>query len=94
MLKRGGVDAYLSGHDHDLQYIKADEIHFFVSGGGGRNNNDRVAPDAGRCKSLAAKDGFKFGARAYGFLEVEANQEALRFKLIDQDGKTLWETVE
>lgn len=31
-----GVQAYFSGHEHNLQYMKADDesTHYFVSGGG------------------------------------------------------------
>ena len=89
ILKSKGVDAYISGHDHDLQYIRADGIDFFVSGGGGRDSKHRPAPAASSCESSEAEEGFKFGSKTYGFLEVEAAEEALRFEFIGQDEKSL-----
>jgi hypothetical protein len=35
-LKKHGVDVYLSGHEHDLEYLRPEgDLHFFVAGAGG-----------------------------------------------------------
>jgi len=34
-LVKGGVDFYISGHDHDLEHLQADGIDFLIDGGGG-----------------------------------------------------------
>ncbi|HEU0006664.1 MAG TPA: metallophosphoesterase [Terriglobia bacterium] len=36
-LKKYGVDVYLSGHEHDLQHLHQDGIHFFIGGSGGKD---------------------------------------------------------
>ena len=36
LLKRHGVDVYLAGHEHDLEYLRPEgSLHFFVAGAGG-----------------------------------------------------------
>ena len=89
------VDAYVSGHDHDLQYIAMNRIDFFVSGGGGRENSSRPMPIPSGCSSRVRKaDGLKFGSKrnTYGHLEIEADESSLNFRIVDQTGETLWET--
>jgi tartrate-resistant acid phosphatase type 5 len=36
LLKRAGVRAHFSGHEHNFQHSQADGIHYFVTGGGGK----------------------------------------------------------
>jgi hypothetical protein len=36
LLQKHGVDAYLSGHEHDMEYLRPEgSLHFFVAGAGG-----------------------------------------------------------
>lgn len=45
MLDEFGVDAYLSGHDHTLQYLQSSDVHYYVSGNAAKHDgkcNPRV----------------------------------------------------
>ncbi|MBM3734350.1 MAG: hypothetical protein FJW39_01065 [Acidobacteria bacterium] len=60
ILKRHGVQVYISGHDHDLQYRRVDGIHYPVIGGGGRKLRDREKTEA------------EFYQSEHGFMVLEA----------------------
>ena len=50
VLKRGGVDVYLSGHHHNLQVLQSDgRLHFWVSGGGGYTCIPFIGGTGARC---------------------------------------------
>lgn len=79
VLKEGGVQMYVAGHDHDLQYRVTDGMAFPVIGGGGRDNENR---------KREANDG-EFWQLAYGFAEIEATASELSIRIIGRgaDGK-------
>jgi tartrate-resistant acid phosphatase type 5 len=79
------VDAYIAGHDHDLQHLKPEGgLHFFVSGGGGV----QLRPITPGPRSLFAKS-------AHGFSVVEADAKQLKVAFIGVDSATLYEhTIE
>jgi tartrate-resistant acid phosphatase type 5 len=53
ILKRHKVDAYVAGHDHDLQYLRPEgSLHFFVAGAGGHNLG-KLGKDPGRRRRWA-----------------------------------------
>lgn len=77
----GRADIYLTGHQHNLQHLKpVDGIHFFIVGGGGQKL-DKVTP--GSRAFFAAKD--------YGFAVLEAETTRLGIRIINADGKQLYE---
>ncbi|HVT93972.1 MAG TPA: metallophosphoesterase [Bryobacteraceae bacterium] len=79
LLKRAKVDAYISGHDHDMEHLRADGIDFFVAGGGGASTY-----------SVSRRDPHSlFAFRQHGFLVLEADSQALRVRLLDTHGKVL-----
>lgn len=81
LLVEGKVDVYLSGHDHDMEHLRAGGIEFFVAGGGGARTYDVSNRDP---HSI-------FAAEQHGFLELEASPASLRVQLMDSTGKPLGE---
>jgi len=69
------ADVYLAGHDHDMQHLKPEgNLHFFVSGTGGKLRPTKPGP-----RSLFAKS-------ALGFSVLEADKSSLKMTFV---GKTL-----
>ena len=75
LLKQYKVDAYLAGHEHEMQHLEMEGMQFFIAGGGGKDTR-RIRPKRGSC-----------GIRAFGFLELEATQSQLTLRLRGTDGK-------
>jgi hypothetical protein len=76
---RGRVNLYLSGHDHDLQHIAAEDgVHFVLAGGGGAAPRP-VTPGP---KSL-------FAASKNGFAVIEATPAAIIVSFVDEELKVL-----
>ena len=75
LLERYGVQAYFNGHDHNLQHISADGVHYFTSGGG----------------SVVRPPGQAVGAQfsLLGFMRASITPSALTVELIDDDGRLL-----
>lgn len=66
LLKKYNVTAYLNGHEHDLQHIERDGLHFITSGAG-----SEVRPTGN-------VEGTKFAKAMHGFVTVSlSNSEAL-----------------
>ena len=76
ILDRHGVAAYLCGHDHDLQLVKAPEDHFVcvVSGGGGKARDTRFGEDS------------RFAWTNGGFAALTLTKTALTAGFLDPDG--------
>lgn len=69
VLKSGGADLYLSGHDHILQHIERDGIHFFGSGAGAMVDAGSADPDYVGLRGYAD--------RGYGFMVHEGSRDHL-----------------
>lgn len=78
LFKRYEVTAYLAGHDHDMQYIKSDGLHFIDAGAGCEARP--VGPVAGT-QFCAASPGF-------GVLTLTSDRLELQFR--DHLGRTLY----
>ena len=78
------VDAYFSGHEHDLQYQlpAGSTVNYFISGAGAE-----VRPTG----SLSGQT--KFSAAIPGFMAVSITEKDMVVKIIDEKGKTLYETT-
>lgn len=74
ILNKHGVAAYLCGHEHDLQHHVQGGIDFFVAGGGGRQTR------------AVEKRRAVFAAGRHGFLEIQATQRTLVFRLRAANG--------
>jgi len=74
------VDIYLSGHDHDMQHLRPEgNLHFFVSGSGGKLRRTRPGP-----RSL-------FAMSARGFAVLEANAESVKMTFVSTTLQPLYE---
>ena len=77
---KGRADVYLAGHDHDMQHLKPEgNLHFFVSGTGGKMR--RIRPGQ---RSLFAKS-------ALGFAVLEADGSSLKMTFVDTTLQPLYE---
>lgn len=80
LLEKHGVQAYLCGHDHDLQHLEIDGLKtsFVLSGGGGAKvramKSDRKVP---------------YANPVYGFTHLEIREGLMRFRHLGVDGKQL-----
>lgn len=77
---KGRADVYLAGHDHDMQHLRPeDNLHFFVSGTGGKIRGIRRGP-----RSL-------FAQSALGFAVLEADRTSLKITFVETSLKPLYE---
>lgn len=81
LLGRYGVPVYLNGHDHGLQHLTSDGIHFLTSGGG--SEATRVSPDARTVWAEAAG----------GFLAFAVTRDALLMAAVDAAGRVRHEAT-
>ncbi len=74
------VDAYICGHEHNLQYIKpAGTTHYFVSGAGSELTPTIVFPNDG-----------KFGVSENGFMVFSVLPNSLTAQIVDYKGSLLY----
>lgn len=77
------VDVYLSGHDHSQQHLKTDDFtHQFISGSGSEVTPVTVGISYSR-----------FEAADYGFMYFSVDHNRLNTKVINHEGKTIYETT-
>jgi len=83
IFERQKVDVYLSGHDHSQQHLKTEGYtHHFISGSG-----SEVTP-------VTAGIGYsRFEAADYGFMYFSVDRNRLNTKVINHEGKTIYETT-
>lgn len=80
LLEKYGVQAYLNGHDHDMEVIKEGPVYYITSGAGSSVRGE-MKPGA---NSLFAN-----GTES-GFLAVKLTPEAFDYQFIDWRGKVLF----
>jgi tartrate-resistant acid phosphatase type 5 len=76
VLKAGHVDAYLCGHDHDLEHLRAEGIEFLICGGGGAKLRGFFGPRQPISVSSASK---------YAFLDLVIDAHTLTAQFLDID---------
>ena len=84
LMEQYKVDAYIAGHEHDLQYTKPQGLHthFFVSGAGSEARpGTKPHPNGGR-----------FGVSDHGFMSFSFTPNAFRMQVINWQGKILYTT--
>jgi hypothetical protein len=73
------VDAYLCGHDHDLQHLlPAGKTHYFVSGSASEKTPIGQLP----ISKLALSD--------YGFMTFSIGIKSLNVQVINENGKVVY----
>lgn len=78
ILNRHGVQAYIAGHDHDLQHIRRDGIDMIQCGGGME------------ARPVNPVEGTRFCRAAAGFGMVRIAGDLLSFDLRDERGASLY----
>lgn len=82
MLDKHAVNAYISGHEHNLQYLKpAGRTHHFVSGSGSETTPVKAIPEA------------KMAAASYGFMVFSVREKHTLVQVIDHTGIVLYKTT-
>ncbi|MGH7149646.1 MAG: metallophosphoesterase [Planctomycetota bacterium] len=76
------ADLYLAGHDHDLQHLVRDGVWLVVTGAGGAG----LRPTGKRPDSL-------FAASVHGFTVLEADEDSLTVRMVDDEGRVLHEAT-
>ncbi len=75
------VDAYICGHDHDMQHLKRKGINYFVSGAGSEPRN---------CEDTNYT--YFFAPKTPGFLGIHLSSGELRASFTDKSGNELYTT--
>ena len=78
ILKQRGVQAYICGHDHDLQHIVNDGLHYILTGAGSE------------ARPVRPVTGTRFCAATSGFTALSLTNEALSFEFRDLTGACLY----
>lgn len=80
LFKQFNVDAYICGHEHQLEYIKpAGPTHHFISGAGS---------EAREVKGNLAESQFK--ASDHGFMLFSITKNRMKMQIINWEGKILY----
>ena len=81
MLERYGVQVYLNGHDHDLQHVVVDDVHYLTCGGGAEP------------REVEAASGSMFSRSTLGFMAATVTKTAFSFSFVGDDGGQLYEAT-
>jgi len=81
ILQRRGVTAYLFGHDHDLQHIETDGLHYIGCGAGSE------------VRRVSAVKGTKFCQSRSGFAAVSVSENGLSLEFMDFTGARLYSAL-
>lgn len=83
LLKRHGVDFYLSGHDHDLEFMRREDINFIVSGTGCSSSP----------VSLSHHSIYSSDTTTFGFFLLQFIGGLARFGFLTNQGAPMWYSV-
>lgn len=78
ILEEHGVQAYLCGHEHDLQHLVQGHVHYVVSGSGAE------------WRDTAVERRTRFCASRLGFAALTVSRSRLLLRFYDQDGRRLY----
>ncbi|MBT2561671.1 metallophosphoesterase [Pedobacter sp. ISL-68] len=79
---RYGVDVYLTGHEHSLQYIKPEgKTHHFISGAASEKTPVKLIDDA------------QMVASVYGFMLFSVGKDLIRVQTINDEGEIIYNTI-
>lgn len=78
LLQKHHVQAYINGHDHDLQHLQAGKVNLFCSGGGSKPRPTRKTTHT------------KFAEGCSGFMSVALQADKMDIRMIDDRGNLLY----
>lgn len=78
LLEAFGVQAYINGHDHDLQHIRRGRVNYICTGAGAESG------------TVAATLGTQFCAGRPGFAAFRLADEAMELQFRDPAGQTIY----
>lgn len=82
VLDQYGVDIYLAGHEHSLQYIKPKgKTHYFISGAASEKTPVKLIED------------IEMAASAYGFMAFSVRKDQLLLQAINDEGEIIYSTL-
>ena len=84
LMKKYGVQAYIDGHSHSMQYISYEGIEYMVQGVGSRAKSRLSGP-----RSDAA-GGVKFASLSNGFGAAFVTEDTVSISYLDDMGNTLF----
>ena len=77
LLDRYGVQAYINGHEHNLQHIRVDRVNYITCGAGSKTDPVQAAPG-------------QFGSGRHGFMAMRLEKDLLGFSFIDELGHVIY----
>jgi tartrate-resistant acid phosphatase type 5 len=80
LFEKYGVDVYLNGHDHALEHVAVNGVHYFTTGAGSEGS---VA---------AAIEGSRFVTAEAGFLAVTLDEASLHAELFNDSATPVYRT--
>ncbi len=82
LLRAGGADVYLCGHEHDLQHLTGEDgLHHVITGAGSE------CRETGRCAAT------RFSQGALGFASLTLHARSLRLRFHDAEGRVLYRAL-
>lgn len=80
LLERYGVQAYLNGHDHDLEHLEAGGVAYICSGSGSESREVRAVPES------------RFALAEPGFVACSLTQHRMDIAFLDRAGEPRYAT--
>ena len=80
LLEKYGVQAYINGHDHDLQHLQAGTVNLFCSGAGSKPRDTKNTTHT------------KFAKGCSGFMAVAMQSDKMDVRMINDQGVLLYST--
>lgn len=77
LLEAYRVQAYFSGHEHNLQHHVASGVHYYVCGSGSQ------------VTAATKPDGVQFSASKLGFIKAAATPSALEIEFVDDEARVI-----
>jgi len=88
LLVQNNVDAYLCGHDHNLQYLKKGKINYFVSGAGSEIYKSKRL--VGITQYVYCQQGVNCTS---GFMVFSLEKSTLTVQMINSRGQLLYKNI-
>ncbi len=81
LLRQYGVQTYFNGHEHDLQHLAEDGLHYVVSGAGSETRPAGTGPHS------------RFSRSTLGFAAVTLHPDVMELRFCDAEGTVCYETT-